>query len=385
MGAAPADGGANAVVAQVDVDAPAGWCAHGRGRVAVRGSAAGEAPSVAHDVHAGALSSLWSLMRIVCVGSSSALSNTPRKSVSRRAPRSRCHPGRPTRTPPRPGRRGLASHSREVGHHEQRLPDVGGPVGDGPRHVRPRVPYLVVYAVSPCGEPVAQCFAFRPRFAFPVVPDLLVRCARVLFAGRRSSSSYGRPDTVLGGATTYPPAALSRGTVRRSRPPGCAAPAWRTWNPPLGVRTRALPPVRIPQRLSRSNAAKPRPSSRLSTSRTSGQGAPVAIATFLSGRAFHHARITAGSVVASLTPCGVSGSLVPVCRGGLAILPPRTGVPRQASSRGRRRPIAGVATGGRRCGLPAMRTVRRARQGSWPGMGAGGQGSAPLGMAAGAS
>jgi hypothetical protein len=48
------------------------------------------------------------------------------------------------------------------------------------------------------------------------------------------------------------------------------------------------------------NAANPDPPSRVSMSRTSGPGAPVAMATFLPGRARRHARITAGSVVASL-------------------------------------------------------------------------------------
>src|ERR1022692_4684627 len=52
------------------------------------------------------------------------------------------------------------------------------------------------------------------------------------------------------------------------------------------------------------------PKWRASTSRTSTpDGSPQASATLASGHLFHHARITAGSPLASLTPCGVRGCL----------------------------------------------------------------------------
>ena len=50
-------------------------------------------------------------------------------------------------------------------------------------------------------------------------------------------------------------------------------------------------------------------------SSTSGPGAPVAMATLRPGSAVHQAVIFPASVVASLKPCGVSGSLRPGLHG----------------------------------------------------------------------
>src|SRR5690349_8077610 len=77
----------------------------------------------------------------------------------------------------------------------------------------------------------------------------------------------------------------------------------------------ALAPVSSPARLSRLNASNPLPPGCTSTSSASGPGAPVATATLNAGQLVHQWRIRAGSVVASLNPWGVAGSLSPGLHG----------------------------------------------------------------------
>src|SRR5437773_531114 len=77
----------------------------------------------------------------------------------------------------------------------------------------------------------------------------------------------------------------------------------------------ALAPVSSPARLSRLNASNPLPPGCTSTSSASGPGAPVATATLHSGELVHHQRMQDVSVVASLTPCEVAGSLRPGLHG----------------------------------------------------------------------
>src|SRR5580704_11907590 len=67
-------------------------------------------------------------------------------------------------------------------------------------------------------------------------------------------------------------------------------------------------PAIIPDVLSRWYAAHPLPAAWTSTSRTSGPGVPVAIAT-LCGVCCHQVRMVAELVVASLQPCLVAGIL----------------------------------------------------------------------------
>ena len=81
--------------------------------------------------------------------------------------------------------------------------------------------------------------------------------------------------------------------------------------PVLGVRTMALWPSTSPARFALLNAGNPDPSSRTSTSRTSGPGAPVAIATLRFGSRRHQSRIWRSSVDASWNPLRVAGSLLP--------------------------------------------------------------------------